>query len=54
MVAPQYGEILTDKHVNAIYRSTKVNYLTRNPATLAMQIDWIQLLNWVREGQIKT
>ena len=39
--ACQYGEILTDEQVNAMDWSTKVNYLKRNPFTVARQIDYV-------------
>ena len=34
--ARQYGELLTDEQVNVMDWSTKVNYLNRNPVTVAM------------------
>ena len=41
VVACQYGEILTDEQVNAMDWRTKVNYLKRNPVTVARQIDYV-------------
>ena len=41
IVAPQYGENLTDEEVENMDWSTKVNYLKRNPVTVARQIDHI-------------
>ena len=38
VVACQYGQTLTDEQVNAMDRSAKVNYLKRNPVTVARQI----------------
>ena len=46
VVACQYGEILTDEQVNAMDWSTKVNYLKRNPVTVARQIDYIFKQLW--------
>ena len=39
IVACQYGETLTDEEVNPIDWGTKMNYLKRNPVTVARQID---------------
>ena len=39
--ASQYGETLTNEQVNAMGWSTTVNYLKRNPVTVASQIDHI-------------
>ena len=41
VVAPQYGETLTNEQVNAMGWSTTVNYLKRNPVTVARQIDYV-------------
>ena len=41
VVARQYGQTLTDEQVNEMDWSTKVNYLKRNPVTLARQIDYV-------------
>ena len=46
VVALQHGEILTDDQVNAMYWSTKVNYLKRNPVTVARQIDCVIKQLW--------
>ena len=47
VVAHHYGKILTDEQVNAIDWSTKVNYLKRNPVTVAREIDYVfQQLWW--------
>ena len=46
VVACQYGEILTDEQINAMDWSTKVNYLKRNPVTVAMQIDYVFKQLW--------
>ena len=46
VVACQYGEILTDEQVNAMDWSTKVNYLKRNPVTVARQIDYVFQQLW--------
>ena len=46
VVARQYGEILTDEQVNAMNWSTKVNYLKRNPVTVARQIDYVFKQLW--------
>ena len=46
VVACQYGEILTDEQVNAMDWSTKVNYLKRNPVTVARQIDYVFKQLW--------
>ena len=39
-VACQYREVLTDEQVNPMDWSTKVNYLKKNPVTVASQIDY--------------
>ena len=39
VIACQYGQ--TDKQVNAMNWSTKVNYLKRNPVTVVRQIDYV-------------
>ena len=39
--ASQYGETLNNEQVNAMGWSTRVNYLKRNPVTVASQIDYI-------------
>ena len=39
IVACQYRETLTDEEVNSIDWGTKMNYLKRNPVTVARQID---------------
>ena len=41
VVALQHGEMLTDDQVIAMYWSTKVNYLKRNPVTVARQRDYV-------------
>ena len=41
VVARQYGQTLTDEQVNEMDWSTKVNYLKRNPVTVARQIDYV-------------
>ena len=41
VIACQYGGILTNEQVNAMDWSTKVNYLKRNPVTVARQIDYV-------------
>ncbi|XP_066911966.1 uncharacterized protein [Clytia hemisphaerica] len=41
VVATQYGENLTDEEVNNMSWSEKVQYLKRNPVTVARQIDHI-------------
>ncbi|XP_066924610.1 uncharacterized protein [Clytia hemisphaerica] len=41
VVATQYGESLTDKDVNNMNWSEKVQYFKRNPVTVARQIDHI-------------
>ena len=46
VVPRQYGEIQTDEQVNAMDRSTKVNYLKRSPVTAAMQIDYVFRQLW--------
>ena len=43
VVARQYGQTLTGGRVNAMDWITKVNYLKRNPSTIARQIDFKQL-----------
>ena len=40
-MACQYGQTLTDEQVNEMDWSTKVNYLKRNPVTVARQIDYV-------------
>ena len=42
----QYGQILTDEQVIAMDWSTKVNYLKRNPFTVASQIDYVFKQLW--------
>ena len=39
--AHQYGEVLTDEKVDTKDCSKKVNYLKRNPVTVARQIDYV-------------
>ena len=46
VVACQDGEILTDEQVNAMDWSTKVNYLKRNPITVARQIVYVFKQIW--------
>ena len=46
VVARQYGKIKTDGQVNAMDWSTKVNYLNRNPVTVARQIDYVFKQLW--------
>ena len=46
VVPRQYGEIQTDEQVNAMDKSTKVNYLKRSPVTAAMQIDYVFRQLW--------
>ena len=41
IVACQYGKTLTEKEVNAVDQSTKVNYLKINPVAVARQIDFV-------------
>ena len=41
VVAPQYGETLTNEQVNALDCSATVNYLKRNPITVARQINYV-------------
>ena len=41
IVAKQYGETLTDEDVNKMTWNDKVQYLKRNPVTVARQIDHI-------------
>ena len=41
VVAEQYGEKLTDEEVNNMDWSTKLEYLKRNPVTVARQIDHV-------------
>ena len=40
VVACQYGQTLTADQVNAMDWSRKLNYLKRNPVTVARQIDY--------------
>ena len=47
VVAHQYGQTLTDEQVNAMDWNTKVNYLKRNPVTVAMPIDYVFKELWV-------
>ena len=42
----QYRQTLTDEQVNAMDWSTKVNYLKRNPFTVATQIDYVFKQLW--------
>ena len=46
VVACQYGENLTDEEIKAMYGSTKLSYLKRNPVTVARQIDYIFKQLW--------
>ena len=46
VVSRQYGQTLTDEQVNAMGWSTKVNYLKRNPVTVARQIDYVFKQLW--------
>ena len=46
IVARQYGETLTDEEMNSVDWSTKMNYLKRNPVTVARQIDYIFQQLW--------
>ena len=48
VVARQYGQTLNDEEVNAMDWNTKVNYLKRNPVTVARQIDHVFKQLWVR------
>ena len=41
IVACQYRDTLIDEEMNSINWNTKVNYLKRNPVTVAKQIDHI-------------
>ena len=41
VVVRQYWQTLTDKQVNAMDWSSKVNYLKRNPVTVAKKIDYV-------------
>ena len=44
--ACQYGETLTDEEVNSMDWGTKMNYLKRNPVTVARQIDYLIQQLW--------
>ena len=46
ILAHQYKEILTDEQVNEMDWSTKVNYLKRNPVTVARQLDYVFKQLW--------
>ena len=46
VVARQYGEKITEEQVSAMDWSTKVNYLKRNPVTVARQIDYVFKQLW--------
>ena len=46
VVTHQYGQTITDEQVNAMDRSTQVNYLKRNPVTVPRQIDYIFKQLW--------
>ena len=45
-VAFHYVETLTDKQVSEMDWNTKVNYLKRNPVTVARQIDYVFKQLW--------
>ena len=40
------GQTLTDEQVNAMDLSTKVDYLKRNPVTVARQLDYVLKQLW--------
>ena len=40
-VAHQYGQTLTDEAGNTMDKSTKMNYLKKNPVTVAIQIHYV-------------
>ena len=44
----EYGKTLTDEVVNTIDWSTKVNYLKRNPVTIASQTDQVFQQVWAK------
>ena len=46
VVAHEYGQMLTDTQVNEMDWSAKVNYLKRNPVTVARQIDYVFKQSW--------
>ena len=46
VVARQYGEVFSDEQVNGMDWNTKVNYLKRNPVTVARQIDYVFKQLW--------
>ena len=46
IVGRQYRETLTDEEVNSMDWGTKMNYLKRNPVTVARQIDYLFQQLW--------
>ena len=45
-IACHYGQTLTDEQVNAMDWSIEVNYVKRNPVTVARQIDYVFKQLW--------